>query len=123
MLVFTTEPLQEDLEVTGRVLAKIYLSTCCEDTDVVIRLTDVYPDGRSILIADGIQRLANNIMTPQEVEVDLWSTSIVFAKGHRIRVSVTSSNYPRFEKSIFTALNKIHMGGKYHSHIVLPLVH
>ena len=57
VLVFSTEPLKEDLEVTGQIKAKLFVATDRKDTDIVVRLTDVYPDGRSILISDGIHRL------------------------------------------------------------------
>jgi uncharacterized protein len=139
VLVFTTDPLTEDLEVTGRVTASLFFSSDQKDTDVVVRLTDVYPDGRSILIADSIYRTGvadlhrSNAKGPYKVDLDLWSTSIVFAKGHSIRISVTSSNFPRFEKNpnvgligansgnIAIAHNKVHVGGKWLSHLTLPL--
>lgn len=144
MVIFTSEPLEHDLEVTGQVIAKIYFSSDCPETDISVRLTDVYPDGRSILITDGISSITHHDLIGEKatpyfpgdvrlVEVDLWSTSMVFAKGHRLRVAVTSSNYPRFEKSMNTvmgkkhlgtppvATNKIHLGGRYQSHIILPV--
>lgn len=135
VLSFTSEPLAEDLEVTGRIIAKICFSSDQPDSDVVVRLCDVYPDGRSILIADGIMHTGK--VSPDKsdkmlgVEVDLWSTSIVFAKGHRIRASVTSSNYPRFEKNTHNcentksqviANNKLHVGGLQPSFLILPVV-
>ena len=93
ILVFTTSPLEEDLEVTGRLFVKLFVTSNVADTDFVVRLTDVYPDGRSILIADGIHRTAvqsskvkkwTHLHSPQEIEIDLASTSTVFAKGHCI---------------------------------------
>lgn len=133
VLVFTSDPLTEDLEMTGRVLAKIYFSSDQPDTDVVVRLCDVYPDGRSILISDGIRRTGT--LSEQEhdkaqaVDVDLLSTSLVFTKGHRIRVSISSSNYPRYEKNNHgndetppIANNTVHVGGVKASQITLPLV-
>lgn len=141
VLVFTTEPLKEDLEVTGRLKAKLYIVTNRKDTDIVMRLSDVYPDGRSILISDGICRLCmhkNSVSQPngkpREIEVDLWSTSMVFAKGHQIRVSITSSNHPRFEKNLnvpvgekvgdvpLSARNTLYFGKNYPSQIILPIV-
>lgn len=141
VLVFTSEPLQEDIEVTGQVLAKLYFSSDCADTDVVVRLTDVYPDGRSILISDGMFRtgmktleVAHNPEIPIEVDVDLSATSIVFAKGHRVRVSVSSSNYPKYERNYnmgfvgahkgtyAIAENRIHISDQYPSQILLPVV-
>lgn len=127
VIVFTTEPLTEDLEVTGRIIANLHVSSDLTDTDFAVRLTDVYPDGRSILIADGLTRMGLPPKKPGEinqVDVDLWSTSIVFTKGHRIRISITSSNYPRFEKSTHTqtvANNTIHTGSQHPSKITLPV--
>lgn len=139
VLVFTSEPLEEDLEVTGEIVAKIYFSADTPDTDVVVRLTDVYPDGRSILVTDGIARLAvvgfcKTIAQPCELEIDLASTSFVFAKGHSIRVSIASSNFPRYEKNLNVGLfgahsgekrlskHSIFMGESFPSRIILPVV-
>lgn len=106
VLVFTTDVLSEPYEATGRIKARLYVSSTCPDTDFTVKLTDVYPDGRSMLICDGILRMRNRngcdhweFMTPgliYEVEVDLWSTSYIWNTGHRIRVAVSSSNYPRY---------------------------
>ncbi len=105
-VVFETGPVDAPLEITGRVRAHLFVTTDTVDTDVVVRLTDVYPDGRSMLVLDGVQRLSARNgpdrlepVTPGEVvqvTVDLWSTSIVLAPGHRLRVSIGSSNAPRF---------------------------
>jgi len=107
VLLFTTEPLAEPLEVTGRIFAKLYVSSDCPDTDFAVKLCDVYPDGRSMLVTDGILRARHRhsfekeeFLSPGEVyelSVDLWSTSLVFNKGHRIRVAVSSSNSPRYD--------------------------
>lgn len=140
ILLYTTETLDEDLEVTGHVTAQIYGTTDCVDTDIVARLTDVYPDGKSVLICDGICRF-NTIRTlldpvgastPTEMEVDLGITSMVFAKGHRIRLSVASSNYPRYEKNMNVsstedvpckkAHNKVWSGASTPSRLNLPVV-
>lgn len=146
VIVFTSAPLKEDVEITGHILATIYFSSDCDDTDVVVRFCDVYPDGKSVLIADSIFRTGlmkidhdeelgdGQHHEPRDVELDLWSTSILVAKGHRLRVSVSSSNYPRFERNInngvmnihvdkpIVAHNKIHIGKSYPSKIVLPIV-
>jgi predicted acyl esterase len=115
VLLFTSEPLTEAMEVTGRILATIYVSSDAADTDVTVKLCDVYPDGRSMLVADGILRLryresfeTPKLLTPGEVceaRVDLWSTSLVVAKGHRLRVAVSSSNSPRFDANPNTGKN------------------
>jgi len=107
VLVFSTEPLSAPLEVTGRLWMNLAASTDAADTDFAVRLCDVYPDGRSMLLADGIIRARHRISTSREdfvragkayrYRIDLWSTSYVFNEGHRVRVSVTSSNDPRFE--------------------------
>ncbi|MBS0264715.1 MAG: CocE/NonD family hydrolase [Planctomycetes bacterium] len=107
VLVYSTEVLETPLEVTGRIKARLFVSSDCPDTDFTVKLTDVYPDGRSMLVTDGILRArfresfaSEKLLTPDEVveiEVDLWSTSLVFNKGHRIRVAISSSNAPRFD--------------------------
>ncbi len=109
VLVFTTEPLNEPMEITGRVKAHLFVSIDQKDTDLMVRLSDVYPDGKSYLIMDGAQRIAARNSRDKldfvnsgeivEVVVDLWSTSIILNKGHRLRMTVSSSNYPRFEKN------------------------
>jgi predicted acyl esterase len=106
VLLFTSDVLTEPYEATGRIRAKLYVSSSCPDTDFTVKLTDVYPDGRSMLICDGILRMRNRngcdhweFMTPSqiyEIDVDLWSTSYIWDTGHRIRVAVSSSNYPRY---------------------------
>lgn len=139
LAIFTTPVLKEDLEITGDIKAKIYFTTDQPDTDIIVRLCDVYPDGRSILISEGGYRKAmlavsKNQQEPIEAEIDLWATSLVFAKGHAVRVTVSSSNYPRFEKNMNIgflgchhgkcniAKNTVHMGKKYPSHILLPVI-
>ena len=113
VLLFTSEELTEPYEATGPIKARLYVSSNCLDTDFTVKLTDVYPDGRSMLITDGILRMRNRngldhweFMEPgevYEVEVDLWSSSYIWNTGHRIRVAVSSSNYPRFLNNPNTA--------------------
>ncbi len=144
VLTFTTEPLDEPVEVTGRVRAVLSVRSDRVDTDFAVKLTDVYPDGRSMNVVDGIARCRYRkgfdrlaLLTPGEpaaIEVDLWSTSIIFNKGHRIRVAVTSSNYPRFDVNVNTgwpgwpmgpalpAHNEVLCGGGHASRIILPIV-
>ena len=107
VLTFSTEPLLEPVTVMGPVRAKVWLVPDTPDLDLAIRLTDVYPDGRSMLVLDGIQRARMRcgddtecLLTPGEpveLTVELWSTALVFNAGHRIRISVSGSNWPRFE--------------------------
>jgi len=144
VLNFTTDPLTEPVEVTGRVLAKVFISPSGFDTDLSVRLCDVYPDGKSYLMADGMLRLRyrgspakEELLKPGqlcEAGVDCWSTSIVFNKGHRIRVTVTSSNYPRFDVNPGTGkgwtdlcqrvkqTNRIYCDAEHPSRILLPVV-
>jgi uncharacterized protein len=144
VVLFTTLRLVEPVEVTGRVTAKIYVSSSAADTDLSVRLCDVYPDGKSYLFADGMLRLRyrNGFDKPEPlkagevvpVTVDCWSTSIIFNKGHRIRVTVTSSNYTRFDLNPGTGkpwsddgekvkqTTRIYLDGEHPSCIVLPVV-
>jgi len=108
VLTFTSEPLDAELEVTGRVRFNAWVATETVDSDVVARLCDVWPDGSSYNVVDGIQRLRFRAglydpkpMTPGEpveVSVDLWSTSHVFGAGHRLRLQVCASDFPRYDR-------------------------
>jgi putative CocE/NonD family hydrolase len=140
VVVFTTPPLTEPLEVTGRITVRLTAATTARDTDFTAKLTDVYPDGRSMLVADGIvrTRFRQSLSEPTAVvpgepygyDIDLWSTSIVINRGHRIRVAISSSNAPRFEANANTwpdadarpvvARQTIALGGPEASHIILP---
>ncbi|WP_221177061.1 CocE/NonD family hydrolase [Nocardioides pocheonensis] len=103
VLVFTSEVLSDDIEVTGRVTATLTAATDGLTTDWVVRLCDVHPDGRSYNVVDGITRVQAQPGKASAVEVDLWSTSMLFKKGHRIRVQVTSSCFPRWDRNPNTA--------------------
>ena len=144
VLVFTSSVVDKPVEVTGRIFAKIFISSSAADTDLSVRLCDVYPDGRSMLIAEGIQRLRYRRsrekpepLTPgqvEEVSVDCWSTSQIFNTGHRVRVTITSSNFPRFDVNPGTAqpwseagekvkqTNRIHCDAEHPSRLVVPVV-
>jgi predicted acyl esterase len=143
VLVFTGEPLTEPLEVTGRVRAVLYASSSAPDTDFIVKLCDVYPDGRSFNICEGQLRARFRESFSQEkplkpgqvyrFEIDLWSTSVIFNKGHRLRVLVTSSSAPgsdpnpntgepfRASDRTQTARNTIYCDGRHPSHILLPI--
>ena len=133
VLVFTSDPLIEDVEVTGRVTATLTVTTDAPTTDWVVRLCDVHPDGRSYNVTDGITRVPAVPGEPATVEVDLWSTSMLFKKGHCIRVQVTSSCFPRWDRNPSTtdglrtgelrSANQIlHLGGRTASSVTLPVV-
>jgi predicted acyl esterase len=110
VLVYTSPALTEDLEVTGPVRTVLYVSTSANDTDFTAKLVDVQPDGRPLLVTDGIQRLRYRLSLDKpvfvkrnqayQISVDTGVTSYVFEPGHRIRVEVSSSNFPRFDRNL-----------------------
>jgi uncharacterized protein len=146
VLLFTTPPLADPLEVTGHITVHLVASTSARDTDFTAKLTDVYPDGRSMLVTDGIIRATYRnslekaeLLTPGQqyvFDIDVGSTSLIFNKGHRLRVAISSSNYPRFEANQnnghswpsdqnyppVVAHQTIFLGGTDGSSIVLPQV-
>jgi predicted acyl esterase len=109
VLTYTTAPLNSPLEVTGEVQARFYLQCDRPDTDLILRLCDVYPDGRSMAMTEGALRVRfrdpngpaeGSLMTAgqtYEIALDLWPTSIVFNTGHRVRITVSSSSSTRFD--------------------------
>lgn len=107
VLLYTTTPLDKPITVLGQMSFVVYASSTAKDTDFTAKLTDVYPDGKSVLIADGIVRARKRegiakevLMQPGKIykfTIDLWSTAYVFNKGHAVRVALSSSNYPRFD--------------------------
>ncbi len=102
MLVFTSAPLAHDLEVAGRVRVGLRAHSSAPSTDWVARVCDVHPDGSSHRICDGILRVAGDAQRPQCHEIDLWSTHNVFRRGHRIRLQITSSSFPRWDRNLNT---------------------
>lgn len=144
VLVYTSDVLAEGMEVTGPVKAVIYFSTDVPDTDITVKLLDVYPDGRAHNISHGIARARyrNSYAQPElleagkvyGLEVELFPTSNYFEAGHRIRIEVSSSDFPNFARNLNTAESsdtgtrmqvahtKIHHSREYPSHIVLPVV-
>ncbi len=145
VLVYSTGPLNEDLEVTGPVTLDLFASSTAADTDFTAKLVDVGPDGVAINLTEGILRAryresttgAPQPITPGQVyeyKIDLWSTSNVFLKGHRIRLEVSSSNFPRFDRNLNTgkdasgssefvkATNTILHDAAHPSALILPVV-
>ncbi|HMF74888.1 MAG TPA: CocE/NonD family hydrolase [Bryobacteraceae bacterium] len=110
VLVYTSAPLNEEIEVTGPVRTILYISTSANDTDFTAKLVDVQPSGRPLLVTDGMQRLRYRLSLDRpvfvkrnqvyQVSVDCGVTSYVFSAGHRIRLEVSSSNFPRFDRSL-----------------------
>jgi uncharacterized protein len=109
VLVYTSEPLQEPLDVTGPLALRLHAATTAPDTDFVAKLVDVWPDGTAVVLAEGVLRtrfregfdreLLVEADRPYELLIDLAATSNVFLPGHRIRVLVTSSSFPRFDRN------------------------
>jgi putative CocE/NonD family hydrolase len=146
VLCYTSEPLERQLEVVGPVSLVLYASSSALDTDFAAKLVDVAADGRAELLTDGILRAryrdsasAPSLLTPGRVEefrIDLGATAYVFPTGHRIRLEVTSSSFPRFARNMNTgttiaferleeavpATNRIHHERAYPSHVVLPVI-
>lgn len=115
VLVFTSEKLTEDMDVIGNVRAMIYAATDGRDTDFTVRLCDVAEDGTSYNICDGILRgrfrngqEKEELLEPGKVyeyDIDCWATAWTFKAGHRIRVQVSSSNFPAFDRNLNTGLD------------------
>ncbi len=113
ILVYTSDPLEQELEVTGPVKVVLHASSDAPDTDFVAKLVDVHPDGTSYNMAEGIvrARYRDSVAAPAPLtagtvyrfEIDLVGTSVAFLKGHRIRVHVTSSHFPQFDRNPNTA--------------------
>lgn len=143
VLIYTSAPLEEQIEVTGPVTVKLWATTDVKDTDFTAKLVDVMPDGTAYNLTDGIVRAkyrngyqpeTNLIGEVVQYEIDLWATSNVFLPGHRIRIEVSSSNFPRFDVNPNTgqtmansgesrpAKQTIYHNGDYSSHVILPII-
>lgn len=144
VLVYTSPPLDQDLEVTGPIVVHLFASTDGADTDFTAKLIDVFPDGTAWNLCDGIVRgryrkgrgLAE-LLTPGEVVefvIDCWVTSNLFRAGHAIRLEISSSNFPRFDRNLNTgspiaddaspriARQRVFHDGKHPSHVLLPVI-
>lgn len=137
VLVYTTDVLERNTEVTGPVKAELFVSTTARNTDFTVKLVDVHPDGRAYNVCDGILRRdyeAREVGNPTRIVVQLWPTSYLFRTGHRIRVEVSSSNFPRYDRNPntgtsiayeanpITARQRIFHQPGAESHILLPLI-
>jgi len=144
VLVYTSPPLEQELEVTGPLKVILHASSSATDTDFTAKLVDVHPCGMARNLNDGILRARYRhsmsepeLLTPGEVtefEIDLVATSNAFLPGHRIRVEISSSNFPRFDRNpntgeqpgrsdkVVCALQTIHHSAQYPSRIVLPVI-
>jgi len=109
ILVYSTEPLQKEIEATGPVHLTVFVSSDAADTDFTGKLVDVFPDGKALLVCDGIlrARYRNGLDKPElmesgriyKLDIFLGNTSVLFKKGHKIRIEVSSSNFPRFDRN------------------------
>jgi putative CocE/NonD family hydrolase len=146
MLIYSTPQLTENVEVTGEITATLYAASSARDTDWWMKLIDVAPDGKAYILSQGVvraryrySRTEPSPLTPGKIEkyaVNMWATSNVFKKGHRIRVEVTSSNFPyadrnpnafvdlakATEKDFTTASQSVYHEGKYSSYVELPII-
>jgi len=145
VLVFTSAPVEQDTEVTGPIVVKLYAASSAQDTDFIARLIDVYPDGTAYNLTGGIIRARfresiwepPKLLVPGEVyeyTIELLPTSNVFLKGHSIRVHLTSSDFPLYDRNPNTgheqgmdaelqvAQQTIYHNEKYPSHIILPII-
>jgi len=144
VLVYSTSPFQEDTEITGPVSLELYASSSALDTDFTAKLVDVGPDGFALNLTDGIlrgryrnSREHPELMTPGRVyrfAIDLGATSNVFLAGHRLRLEVASSNFPRFDRNLNTgegiatatrvvkAINTVYHDHEHPSALILPII-
>ncbi len=143
ILVYTTEALTEGVEISGFIETELYVSSNAKDTDFTIKLIDVYPDGTAYNLDETIQRVRYREGYDKEVFMEKgevyklkltpMSTSNYFERGHKIRIEISSSNFPRFARNLNTggdnydkseavvAQNKVHHSKKYPSNIKLPI--
>jgi uncharacterized protein len=143
VVVYTSEPLREEVAISGWPRLELYASTDGDDTDWHVKITDVHPDGRSYKVTQGEQRASfreslakPSPVTPREMnafDVEMWPTHHAFLPGHRIRVSITSSDFPWFARNMNrfepiataadprVATNTIHHGPEARSRIILPV--
>ena len=144
VLVYSTAPLDAPVEVTGPVTVTLWAISSAVDTDFTAKLLDVSPCGRAVNLTDGIirARYRNSTSAPEPIKpgeiyaytIDLWATSNVFLAGHRIRVEISSSNFPRFDRnpntgsiatdewSLQPAMQSILHSERYPSHVTLPII-
>ena len=143
-LVFTSQPLTKPVEVTGPMTATLWAASDAKDTDWNVMLLDVFPDGHAERVQDGVARARFRsgfdrevLLTPGKVErydIDLWFTSRVFAPGHRLRVSVSSALFPKYDRNLNTGGNnerdstfvvahqRLLHDAAHPTHVVLPVV-
>jgi putative CocE/NonD family hydrolase len=144
MLVFTTAPLEKATEITGPMSATLWAATDARDTDWHIMILDVWPDGRALRIQDGIARARfrngfdrPSLLTPGQIyryDIDLWFTALVLPPGHRLRVTVESAAFPKYDRNLNTggdnerdttyvsAHQRIYHDAEHASYVTLPII-
>jgi putative CocE/NonD family hydrolase len=134
VLSYSTAPLPADLEITGPVRLVLHVATTAVNTDFTGKLVDVDPAGSSCNVCDGILRRSYQPGQVNEIAVDLWPTSMVFRRGHRLRLEVSSSNYPRFDRNPntgrriatetdpITATQSVYLDRTRPAHLILPVI-
>ena len=142
--VYTSQPLPHDVEVTGPVSLTLFAASSALDTDFTGTLVDVHPDGKAIIICEGLlrARFRESITHPTliesgqvyELRIDMWETSNLFKAGHRVRLEVSSSNFPRFDRNpnaghqsgmdaeMRVAEQTVFHDGQRPSHLTLPVI-
>jgi putative CocE/NonD family hydrolase len=144
VLVYTTAPLLRDTEVTGPVHAVLHAASTAPDTDFTAKLVDVHPDGKAYNLCEGIirARYRQSVTEPtliepgkiEEYTIDMWVTANLFKKGHRIRLEISSSNFPRFDRNpntgkpfgtdteLVSATQTIYHDAEHPSRVILPII-
>jgi len=144
VLVYTSTALEREVEVTGPVKATLWAASSARDTDFTAKLVDVHPDGRAFNLCDGISRARYRkdpkkqvLLDPgaiERFEIDLWVTSNLFKSGHRIRLEISSSNFPRFDRNpntggvfgsdtnLISAKQTIFHDREHPSQVLLPII-
>jgi putative CocE/NonD family hydrolase len=144
LLAFTSEPLEEEMEITGPMSATLYAATDARDTDWYVMLLNVYPDGKAERIQEGVARARfrdgfdrPRLLNPDRVyqyDMDLWFTGIVIPPGHRLRVVVSSAMFPKYDRNLntggdnerdtefVTAHQHVFHSAAFPSHVTLPLI-
>ncbi len=144
VLVYTSDNLEAGIEVVGPLSVKLFVSSSARDTDFTAKLVDVFPDGRALNIQEGILRIRYREGMEKKVwirageicptSIDLQATAYYFAPQHRIRIEISSSNFPRFDRNMNTggntfdetqpqiATNTVHHSSLYPSHLILPIL-
>jgi len=119
---FCTPPLQREVTIAGMVRASIVVSTAASSADVHVKLVDVHPDGKAMSVIDSVRRLSVTAGRARAFDVEVGSVAMSFAKGHRIRIDVAGSNFPRLDVNPERAIHSVLLGGARPSFVDLPTV-